>query len=169
MAANETLAIWEPCGTTPPASAAATFDTRNGHVVLDFDADANETTYFSSVLPKHYAGGNIACKLHWIATAATSGNVRWSAAFERLETNGPDLDSNGFQTAVEANGAANGTSGKITVTTLTLTALDGAVAGDAFRIAVTRVATDGTNDTMTGDAELLAVELVEAQPWPINA
>jgi len=162
MAANETLAIWESIGGTPPATSAATFDTRNGHVVLDFDAGTNETSYFSSVLPKHYAGGSIACKLHWMATSATSGNVRWSAAFERLEEGGPDLDSNGFQTAAEANGAANATSGKVTVTTLTLTALDGAVGGDTFRIAVTRVANDGANDTMTGDAELLAVELVEA-------
>jgi hypothetical protein len=161
MAANETLAIWEAIGGTPAATSAATFDTRNGHVVLDFDADANETSYFSSVLPKHYAGGNLACKVHWMATSATSGNVRWSAAFERLEANGPDLDANGFQTAVEATAAANATSGKLTATTLTLTALDGAVAGDAFRIAVTRVASDATNDTMTGDAELVEVELVE--------
>ena len=162
MAANETLAIWEAIAGTPPAASAATPDTRNAHVVLDFDADANETSYFSSVLPKHYAGGNIACKLHWMATSATSGNVRWSAAFERLEANGRDLDSNGFQTSVEATAAANGTSGKVAVTTLTITALGGAVAGDAFRVAVTRVATDGTHDTMTGDAELLRVELVEA-------
>lgn len=161
MATNETMAVWEAIGGTPPSAAAATLDLRNGHVVLDFDADANETTYFTAVLPKHYAGGNLACKLHWMATSATSGNVRWSAAFERLEANGPDLDAAGFQTAVEANDAANATSGKLTVTTLTLTALDGAVAGDSFRIAVTRIATDGTNDTMTGDAELLAVELVE--------
>ncbi len=161
MAANETLAIWEAIGGTPPAASAATLDIRNGHVVLDFDADANETSYFSSVLPKHYAGGSIACKLHWMATSATSGNVRWSAAFERLESNGPDLDTNGFQTAVEATAAANATSGKLIVTTLTITALDGAVAGDAFRIAVTRIATDGTNDTMTSDAELLQLELVE--------
>ena len=162
MAANDTLAVWEAIGGAPPAAAAATVDVRNSHVVVDFDADTNETIYFSSVLPKHYAGGNIACKLHWMATSATSGNVRWSTAFERLEAGGPDLDSSGFQTAVEATAAANSTSGKLTVTALTLTALDGAVAGDAFRIAVTRVANDGTNDTMTGDAELLAVELVEA-------
>ncbi|MEX2091836.1 MAG: hypothetical protein WD971_04120, partial [Pirellulales bacterium] len=129
--------------------------------VLDFDDDANESSHFSAVLPKHYAGGSVACKLHWMATSATSGNVRWSAAFERLEAGGPDLDSNGFQTAVEATAAANGTSGKLTATALTLTALDGAVAGDAFRIVVTRVANDGTNDTMTGDAELVQVELVE--------
>jgi hypothetical protein len=161
MATNDTLAIWEAVGGTPPASAAATLDTRNGHVVLDFDADTNESSYFSSSLPTHYGGGNVACKLHWMATSATSGNVRWSAAFERLEANGPDLDSNGFQTAVEATAAANGTSGKLTVTTLTLSALDGAAAGDAFRIAITRVANDGTNDTMTGDAELVRVELVE--------
>jgi len=162
MAANETLAIWEAIGGTPPASSAATFDVRNGHVVLDFDADTNETSFFSSVLPKLYAGGDLACKLHWMATSATSGNVRWSAAFERLEAAGPDLDADDFQTAAEANGAADATCGKLTVTTLTLTALDGAVAGDAFRIAVTRVANDGANDTMTGDAELVAVELVEA-------
>jgi hypothetical protein len=162
MAANETLAIWEAIGSTPPAASAATFDVRNGRVVLDFDADANETSYFAAVLPKHFAGGNLACKLHWMATAATSGNVRLSAAFERLEAGGPDLDSDGFQTAVEVNGAANAASGKLTMTTLTLAALDGAVAGDAFRLAITRIANDGTNDTMTGDAELLAVEMVEA-------
>src|SRR5262245_43952164 len=149
MAANETLAIWEAAGGVPPASSPATLDTRNGHVVLDFDADANESAFFSSVLPKHYAGGNIACRLHWMATSATSGNVRWSAAFERLESAGPDLDTTDFQTAVEANGAANGTSGKLTVTTLTLAVLDSAVAGDTFRIAIGRVANDATNDTMT--------------------
>lgn len=162
MAANESIAIWDALAGAPPASgAAATFDVRNGHVVLDFDADANESIHFSSVLPKHYSGGDILCRLHWMATSATGGNVRWSAAFERLEADGPDLDSTGFQSAAEANGAANATSGKVTITSLTLTALDGAAAGDAFRIAVTRVANDATNDTMTGDAELLMVELVE--------
>ncbi|MEX2316320.1 MAG: hypothetical protein WD669_04150 [Pirellulales bacterium] len=159
--ANITLAVWEAIGGTPPSSAGATLDVRNGHVVADFDADTNESIYFSSVLPKHYAGGNILCKLHWMATTATSGNVRWRAALERIEAGGPDLDANDFQTAVEATGAANGGSGKLTVTSLTLTALDGAAAGDAFRIALTRVANDGTNDTMTGDAELLVVELLE--------
>jgi hypothetical protein len=162
MAANESLAIWEAIGGLPPATAAATLDLRGAHVVLDFDASVNESTYFASVLPKHYAGGNIACKLHWMATSATSGNVRWSAAFERLEADGLDLDTSGFQTAVEATGGANATSGKLTVTTLVLTALDGAAASDAFRIAIGRVANDATNDTMAGDAELLAVELVEA-------
>jgi hypothetical protein len=148
-------------GGSPPASGAATLDLRGAHVVLDFDASTNESIYFTSVLPKHYAGGSIACRLHWMATSATSGNVRWSAAFERLDANGLDLDSTDFQSAVEANGTANGTSGKLTVTTLVLTALDGAVEGDAFRIAVGRIANDATNDTMTGTAELLAVELVE--------
>jgi hypothetical protein len=161
MAANESLSVWEAIGGLPPSSAAATLDLRGAHVVLDFDASTNESAYFASVLPKHYAGGDIACRLHWMATSATSGNVRWSAAFERLEANGHDLDSTDFQTAVETNGAANATAGKLTATTLVLTALDGAVEGDAFRIVVTRVANDGTNDTMTGDAELLAVDLVE--------
>lgn len=162
MAANETLAIWEAIAGIPPTSAAATLDLRGAHLVLDFDASTNESIYFTSVLPKHYAGGQLACRLHWMATSATSGNVRWSAAFERLEAGGPDLDATDFQTAVQANGAANGTSGKLTVTTLTLAALDSAAAGDAFRIGIGRVANDATNDTMTGDAELLAVELVEA-------
>jgi hypothetical protein len=158
---NITLAVWEAIGGTPPASAGATLDVRNGRVVVDFDASTNESIYFASVLPKHYAGGNILCKLHWMATSATSGNVRWRVEFERLEAGGPDLDASDFQTAVEATGAASATSGKLTVDSLTLSALDAAAAGDAFRIAVTRVANDATNDTMTGDAELLMVELVE--------
>lgn len=160
--ANITLAVWEAIGGSPPTSAPATLDVRNGRVVLDFDADANETIYFSSVLPKHYAGGNILCALHWMATSATSGNVRWRVAFERLEESGPDLDANDFQTAAEATGAASGTSGKLTKSSVTVSALDSAIAGNGFRIAVTRVADDGTNDTMSGDAELLMVELVEA-------
>jgi hypothetical protein len=159
--ANITLAVWEAIASAPPASAGATLDVRNGRVVVDFDADSVESTHFASVLPKHYAGGNIQCMLHWMATSATSGNVRWRAAFERLEAGGPDLDANDFQSSAEATGAANGTSGKLTVTSITLTALDSAVAGDAFRIAITRVANDATNDTMTGDAELFMVELVE--------
>jgi hypothetical protein len=159
---SNTIAIWDAIGGAPPSSAGATLDLRNAHVVADFDADTNETLYFSAVLPSYYAGGNLQCKLHWMATAATSGNVRWRAAFERLEAGGPDLDANDFQTAAEATGAASSTSGKLTVTSITLSALDTAVAGDAFRIAVTRGANDGTNDTMTGDAELATVELLEA-------
>jgi hypothetical protein len=94
-----------------------------------------------------------------MATSATSGNCRWGVQIERCTT---DLDADSFDTATEATGAANGTSGIATLTSITVTAIDGFTAGDTFRIRVFRNADDATNDTMTGDAELIAVEIRSA-------
>jgi hypothetical protein len=96
-----------------------------------------------------------------MATSATTGSVRWSAQFERIEANGPDLDAADFQSTSGVTSAANATSGKLTVATATLTALDAAAAGDLFRIALTRDVSH-TDDDMTGDAEVLVVEVREA-------
>ncbi len=129
--------------------------------MLDFDAATAETTYLAGMLPSHYAGGDLSVVIHWMATSATTGSVRWSVQFERLEANGPDLDASDFQTASAVTSAANATSGKLPVATATLTALDSAAAGDAFRIALTRDVTHADDD-MTGDAEVLAVKVQEA-------
>ena len=70
-----------------------------------------------------------------------------------------DQDADSFDTATEATGAANATSGIVTVTEITCTTIDSLVAGDSFRVRVTRVGTNATHDTMAGDAELFAIEL----------
>lgn len=154
---TKTFHVFTPLHNQPPASAYATLDTRNSIAVLDFDAAADESAAFVGMAPEAASfGSGIKVRIVWMATSATSGNVRWRAEFERGTT---DLDSSSFDTATEATGAANGTSGICTTTEITCTTIDSIVAGDQLRLRITRVGTDGTNDTMTGDAELVSVEL----------
>jgi hypothetical protein len=93
-----------------------------------------------------------------MATTATSGNVRWSVAFERCTT---DLDTDSFDTATAATVATSGTSGIVAAGSITCTSIDSITAGDLFRLRVQRLGADAA-DTMTGDAELVAVEIRSA-------
>ena len=141
----------------PPASAFATLDTRNSIAVLDFDAATDESAIFSGVIPDYAnLASGLKIRLAWMATTATSGNVRWGVQLMRCNT---DLDADSFDTATLVTSAANGTSGIVTVAEITATALDGLAVGDTFRIKIYRDADDAVNDTMTGDAELIAVEV----------
>jgi hypothetical protein len=159
-AKSSTLATFTATDNQPPATAFATLDTRNSIAVLDFDSATDENAHFVGILPEGASlSSGLVVRLHWMATTATSGNVRWGVQFERGNT---DLDSNSFDTAVEVNGSANATSGIPTITTITITTIDGLTAGDLFRAKVYRNADDATNDTMTGDAELIAVEVRSA-------
>jgi hypothetical protein len=158
--ASKTLARFTPRENQPPATAFATLDTRNSIAVLDFDAAVDESAIFSGVIPENAnLASGLQIRLAWMATSATSGNCRWGVQIERCTT---DLDADSFDTATEATGAANGTSGIATLTSITVTAIDGLTAGDTFRIRVFRNADDATNDTMTGDAELIAIEVRSA-------
>ena len=162
MASGDTLLTFTPLANQPPASTYATFDTRNGHVVLDFDASADEVAVFGDVLPRHYAGGGVTVTLVWMATTATSGNVVWSVAIERDDT-ATDLDTDSFATANTATAAAPATSGAPAYTTIAFTngaQMDSLAVGEAFRLKVQRTVSSGS-DTATGDAELLAVEIKE--------
>jgi hypothetical protein len=155
--ASKTLARFTPRENQPPASAFATLDTRNSLAVLDFDAATDEAAIFSGVIPDYAdLSSGLKIRLAWMATSATSGNVRWGVQLERCTT---DLDADSFDTATLVTSAANGTSGIVTVAEITATALDSLAVGDTFRIRIYRDADDATNDTMTGDAELIAVEV----------
>jgi hypothetical protein len=157
---SKTLARFTPRENQPPATAFATLDTRNSIAVLDFDAATDESAIFSGVIPENAnLASGLQIRLAWMATSATSGNCRWGVQLERGNT---DLDTDSFDTATEATGAANGTSGIATYTEITTTNLDGLTAGDTFRLKVFRNADDATNDTMTGDSELIAVEVRSA-------
>jgi len=157
---TKTYAVFTALDNNPPATAFATIDQRNSTAVLDYDAATDENAVFVGIMPEAASlGSGLIVRLHWMATTATSGNVRWGVQFERSNT---DLDSDSFDTAVEATAAANGTSGILTTTAITVTTIDGITAGDVFRLKVFRNADDATNDTMTGDAELVAVEVRSA-------
>ena len=154
---TKSLARFTASDSQPPASSFATLDTRNSVLVLDFDDATVESAVFINQIPEGAdLSSGISVRLYWMATSATTGNVRWRAEFE---ADGTGLDSDSFDTSTEATGAANGTSGIETLTTFTCTTIDSLAAGDRFRLRISRVGNDGTNDTMSGDAELVAVEL----------
>lgn len=163
MASGQTLLEFTPQANEAPASNFATLDTRNGHLVLDFDAGTDESAIFKAVLPRNYAGGGITAYLHWAASSATSGDVIWNVAFERIGEGQQDIDADGFASAQAGTATAPGTSGNVDIQAITFTngaQMDSVAVGELFRLKVTRDA-DNASDTMTGDAELIAIELKE--------
>jgi hypothetical protein len=154
---TKTLARFTPRDNQPPASDFATLDTRNSISVLEFNASTEETAMFVGSIPE---GANLASgllvRIWWMGDTATSGNVRWAAAFEDT---GTDLDADSFDTATEVTSAANGTSGIETVASITCTTIDSLAAGDRFRLRIARKGADAVNDTMLGDAQVVAVEV----------
>lgn len=163
MASGNTLLVFTAAHNVAPAASFATLDSRNAHLVLDFDAGTDENAVFHGILPRHYAGGGLTVSLLWAGTSATSGNTIWNVAIERLADEAQDIDSDGFASAQAATAAAPATSGMLQYTDVTFTSgaqMDSLAAGEAFRLKVTRDADNGS-DTMTGDAELWAVEVRE--------
>jgi hypothetical protein len=165
MASGDSLLIFTPHSNQPPASAFATFDTRNGHLVLDFDGATDEEAVFESVLPRRYAGSGLTINTHWAFTSATSGSLRVQAAIERIDVSSLDIDADSFAAFQSAGGSAPGTSGQVIVVAVTFTdgaQMDSLAVGEAFRLKIRRDA-DGTSgtDDITTDAELLRIEVKE--------
>ena len=163
MASGDTLLIWTPLSNEPPSSNFATLDTRNSHVVLDFDGAANESAVFRGVMPRHYAGTTgVTVYIHYTMTSATSGDIDWDAAFERVSDSQQDIDSDGFASVQSVdNTTVPGTSGHVDIVSIAFTngaQMDSVAVGEAFRLRITR---DAASDTVTTDAELYALELKE--------
>lgn len=162
MASGDTLLVFTPLHNEPPASNQATLDTRNQHPVLDFDATTNESAVFSSVMPRHYGGGGVTVYIHYAMSSATSGDIDWDVAWERIGDQQQDLDSDGFAAVNSADDTTvPGTLGLVDIVNVAFTDgadMDSVAVGEGFRLKVTR---DAASDTAAGDAELLFVELKE--------
>ena len=162
MASGDTLVVFTPGSNEPPASNAATKDLRNSHPVLDFDDTTNEDAVWSYVLPRHYDGGGLTVYIHYSMTSATTGDIDWDVAFERVGDQQQNIDSDGFAAANSVdNTTVPGTSGNVDIVNVTFTDgadMDSIAVGEKFRMKVTR---DAVSDTATGDAELHAIELKE--------
>ena len=162
MASGETLLTFLPADIEPPAANYAIFDTRNTHLVLDFDPTNAWYANFPAILPRNYAGGGITVYVTWAAATATSGTVGWTIAFERIGSATQDIDSDGFASAQTITAATvNGTSGIPTTTSVAVTNganIDSIAVGDLFRIQIMR---DVANDTAAGYAQLMGIELKE--------
>ena len=152
-----TIRDWQP-----PASGFATFDTRNSIGTYKFPQSVVSSLFAVAIMPEGASlGSGLKVRIKWKSTSATSGNVRWRVEFENMDAT--DLDSDSFDTAAEASGTANGTSGQTTTTEITITTIDSITAGTLYRLKISRVGTDATNDTITGSAaELEAVEVRSA-------
>ena len=165
MASGDTLATFFPAQGEPPAANAATFDTRAGVCVLDFDASADEDIQFPGFLPRHYAGGGITVTVGWMATSAISGTISLDVAFKSISDDADDLDSKSFAAAQNANPTAPSISGEVDYIEIPFTdgsQMDSLLKGEYFRMQVKRDA-DGTTSTddMAGDMELVFVEIKE--------
>lgn len=162
MASDDTLLTFHPYNNEPPASNYATLDIRNQTPVLDFDDSTNESAVFSGVMPRAYAGGGLTVYLHYAMSSATSGDVDWDVAFERIGDAQQDIDSDSFAAVNSVdNTTVPGTSGHVDIVSVAFTNgadMDSVAVGEKFRIKVTR---DAASDTASGDAELVAVEIKE--------
>jgi len=163
MASGDTLLIFSPLHNEPPSSNPATFDTRNLHPCLDFDASTNESAVFSAVMPQHYAGTTgVTVYLHYAMSSATSGTVDWDVSFERVGDQQLDVDSDSFAAVNSVDDTTvPGTSGNVDVVSVAFTDgadMDSVAAGELFRLKVTR---DASSDDASGDAELYTVEIRE--------
>lgn len=162
MASGDTLVVFTPAANEPPTSAFATIDTRNAHPVLDFDDAVNESSIFTFILPRHYGGGGLTLLLHYAMSTATSGDIDWDGAIERIGDQQQDIDSDSFAAAQSVdNTTVPGTSGLVDIVSITFTngpQMDSLAVGESGRVKLTR---DAVSDTAAGDAELVAAELKE--------
>lgn len=171
MASGNSLCAFQSADGVPPDTAYATLDVLAGAAsptgrlpVLDFDASTAEYIDFIGYLPGHYSGGGLTVTLVWSASAATSGDVVWRAAFRRVQDDAEDLDSTTHTYDYNSVTAPAPTAqGEVSYDSMTFTHgvdMDDLTAGEMFVLRVSRDATNAS-DTMTGDAELHYVHVKE--------
>jgi hypothetical protein len=162
MASGDTLAVFHPYNNEPPSSAYATLDIRNQHPCLDFDASANESAVFSSIMPQNYDGGGVTVYIHYAMSTAEANTVDWDAAFERIGDQQQDIDSDGFASVQSVDDTTvPGTSGNVDIVSIAFTngaQMDSIAVGESYRLKITR---DAVSDDASGDAELFKVEIRE--------
>jgi len=166
MASGNLLCSFTPQQNEPPSTAFATFDTRNGYLVLDFDDTTDESAIFRGVMPDTYAGGGLVVKVLWSATSATTGSISLNVSFMSVTDDADDLDVKTFAAANNVNPTTANVSGEVDYASITFTDgadMDNVAAGEMFFIKITRDANGTTaTDDLSGDMELHQVLIYEA-------
>jgi len=162
MASGDTLLIFGPLNSEPPATSAARLDLRNQHPVLDFSDVVSDGAVFTAILPHAYSGGGLTIFIHFTMSSAVSGDVLWQACIERIGEV-LDIDSDSFAAWQEKVETVAGTCGIAAIAEISFadgSQMDSVAAGETFRLKIRREGIDAS-DTASGDAELLAVEIKE--------
>ena len=158
MASGDTLAYFPASAGIPTPTNGATIDTRNNHIVYDFDDTTNEYLIFEGYMPSSYDDtSNIVVIIYFSATSATSGDVLWNVQAEN--GSGLDIDADSFASAVNpGTKTVKATLGETASVSpiLTRAQFDSIIAGEMFRLKISRDASNAS-DTATGDMELQAV------------
>ncbi len=173
MATGDGLYYWDAASFKVPDDAFATPDTilvastdEPDDVVecYDFDPGATqEYIYLTGRMPKTYVGTTgVTLTIEWTAEA-TTGDVKWDAAFKLFGDSSPLLTT----VYAAVNTVTTGTDGTARDTnTSVITFTDGAdmasvTAGDKFHILITRDSADAGDTMNSNDAELISVTLKE--------
>jgi hypothetical protein len=156
LALGKTFAIFKATDSYGSSGGpSATTGIRNSMRMLEFDQTTQESAIFLSVVPSGIClNSGITARLFWTSTATTN-NVLWSIAFEKMIT---DLDVNSFDTATSATSTANSVAGTFSTGIIACTTIDSIRGGDPYRLCVTRAAANGS-DTVAADAQLMLIEL----------
>lgn len=167
MASGDLLAVFYGYDDEPILGGVkAVMGWRNQHYVLSFNDTADRETVFSSVMPQNYSGGGITIYIHYSMATATTEEVVWQTAFERIGDGQLDVDSDSF-TAFLSSGQVTvpGTAGHVDIASIAHTngsEIDSIAVSELFRFKLRRDAdsTSATDDA-AGNAELHFVELRE--------
>ena len=162
MASGDSLLYFPITSAELPSINYASGLARNTQPYLAFDQTVHEAAYFPAVMPNHYAAGGIAVTIMW-HSGFTTGDVIWTAAVERQDDGGQDIDIDSFATGVDSSPATTpATSGVLKYTTINLSnsQIDGLLKNERFRLSISRRASDA-NDTLAGDAGLVGVYVRE--------
>ena len=173
MASGNSLCVWTAASNEPPDDDFATLDTiltasadepDDVVPVLDFDPGATkEYSSFSAVMPAHYGGGGVTLTLMW-SSGATSGNVKWDAAFKSFTDDADDLDTKVYAAVNTVTVATASAAGEIDYAVITFTNgadMDSVAAGEYFRLSISRDSAAGGDTMNSNDAELIAIYLKE--------
>jgi len=165
MPSGDTLAIFFPLQSEPPATVFATFDSRNGVMVADFDDTVDEHLEFAGFMPRFYSDLGITVTIGWMATDTTVGpdDCIWDVAFKSVSDDLDDLDSKAFASPQSVTSTEASASGEVKYETIAFTngaQMDSIAAGEYFRMDVNRDASN-VSDDLVGDAELVFVEIRE--------
>lgn len=174
MASGNSLVTFSALHGVPPGTVYATQDHIVGAStpaesvpVLDFDASATEYIDFYGILPNHYGGGGLTLTVVFSMSSdhdEGASQVRWEAAFRRLEDDAEDIDTTAH--TYDYNGVSAvvpSAVGEVAYDAITFTDgadMDSLAAGEAFILRVKRTH-DHADDDATGDAELHAVHVEE--------
>lgn len=172
MASGDSLLMFTAASNTPPDADFATLDsiltTSSDEPddvvwVLDFDpGSTQEYCGFSAFMPRHYDGGGVTVTLIW-TSEATSGDVKWDAAFKAY-ADSSNLLSSTYAAVQSTTTTTDGTARDINTTAIAFTdgaQMDSVAAGEYFHLLITRDSADAADTMNSNDAELIAVEIRE--------